>query len=146
MNTSISISLDTRRAKKDGSYPLVMRLAHNGLTIPISLGISLHSQHWDEDARVIKKSYPGSVTRLNIEIQKRKSDAIDIILKTDLKGLTIKALKAKIVAEGSLSFFDYTKELIKIMEETGKPGNARCYRGVNAVLKSFVGSSDLKFE
>ncbi len=81
MNTSIKISLDTRREKKDGSYPIILRLAHGRNTIPISLGYSVPENDWDDSSGKIKKTYKGisNVTRLNNLIQKRKANALDII-------------------------------------------------------------------
>ncbi len=47
MNTNIVISLDTRREKKDKTYPLVMRLGHNERTTSIPIGVSLLEKDWD---------------------------------------------------------------------------------------------------
>ncbi len=58
MNTNIVISLDTRRAKKDGSYPLVMRLGHNERTTSIPLDIDLLEKDWDDKKRTVKKPIP----------------------------------------------------------------------------------------
>lgn len=41
MNTNVVISLDTRQAKKDGIYLVILRLGHNGQTTAIPLGISI---------------------------------------------------------------------------------------------------------
>ncbi len=146
MSTTITISLDTRRAKKDGTYPIIMRLAHQGLTMPIPLDLCVEQKYWDEEKRIIKKSCPGPVTRMNNEIQKRKADATDIILKSEVSGLSIHALKEKICANGSISFFTYSDELIERMKAVGKPGNARCYQGVTGAMKSYLGGKDLKFD
>ena len=83
MNTNVVISLDTRRAKKDGTYPVIMRLGHNAQTTSIPIGISVSDKDWDEKKRAVKKSYKGvsSVTRLNNQIEKEKTYAMDIILK-----------------------------------------------------------------
>jgi hypothetical protein len=48
IKTNIKISLDTRRVKKDGSFPLILRLTHGRNTIPISLGYSIPIQDWNE--------------------------------------------------------------------------------------------------
>jgi integrase/recombinase XerD len=86
-STSIKISLDTRRSKADGTYPLILRLTHKRKTTSIKTGIHLKKEDWDEDALEVKKSYKGTanVTRLNNEIQKKKAEALDKILKLDEK-------------------------------------------------------------
>ena len=75
MDTSIGLSLDLRRSKKDGTYPLVMRLGHKQRTTAIPLKINLSEKDWDTKNRIVKKTYKGaeSVTRLNNTIQKKKS-------------------------------------------------------------------------
>ncbi|HEY2727647.1 MAG TPA: Arm DNA-binding domain-containing protein, partial [Parafilimonas sp.] len=99
--TNVVISLDTRKKKKDGTYPLVMRLGHIDRTTTIPLKIGLHKKDWDEDKRQIKNSYVGttSVTRLNNQIQKKKAEALDIIFKlkevNQLERLSITTLRTK---------------------------------------------------
>ena len=83
MNTNIVITLDTRRQKKDKTYPLIMRLGHNERTTSIQLGINLLVKDWDSINKVVRKSHDGvnAVSRLNNIIQKKKADAMDIIFK-----------------------------------------------------------------
>src|SRR5690606_30861775 len=89
MNTNVTISLDTRRAKKDGTYPIIMRIGHNERTTSINLGISVLEKDWDNEKRMVKKSYVGlsSVTRLNNFIHKMKSSAMDKIIQLNEQGL-----------------------------------------------------------
>src|SRR5882757_9200119 len=85
MKTFIVLALDTRRAKADGTYPVLLRIIHHGKVSPITTGIYVKEKDWDEKERKIKSSYRGSesVTRLNNYLQKRKSEATDIITKLD---------------------------------------------------------------
>ncbi len=143
-STSIKVSLDTRRAKADGTYPLILRLTHNRKTTSIKTGIHLKKEDWDEDNLVVRKSYKGTtnVTRLNNEIQKKKAEALDNILKLDEKSrqqpLTVTAVKQHIDPTfASRSFYDYGENLIAELIKTERIGTARCYRGVINVLKTF---------
>lgn len=152
MSTNIVIALDTRRAKEDGTFPLILRLGHNRRTLPIPLNISLLEKDWDEEKRTIRNSYSGtdSVARLNNYIQKKKAKALDILQKLDDQGdlqkLTIVQLKQKIVRDSSAnSFFDYTDDLILNLKKTKRFGTARSYQGVANVLRSFNGMKDLTF-
>ena len=74
MATTIKISLDKRRSRKDKTYPLVMRITHNSRsTISIALGYYVLENDWDDKFSRIKNSYQGTenVGRLNILITSR---------------------------------------------------------------------------
>jgi integrase len=153
MNTNIVISLDERRAKKDKTYPLVMRLGHNERTTSIPLNISLLKKDWDEKARIVRKTYSGtnSITRINNSIQKSKADAMDIILKLNesglLQNLSITDIRKRIARKNSSSsFFDYTNQIIEDLKSANRIGTARSYKGVVAVLKTFTNERDLLFK
>jgi integrase/recombinase XerD len=153
MNTNIVISLDERREKKDGTYPLVMRLGHNKRTTTIPLDISLPKKDWDDDLRKVKNSYKGvnSVTRLNNSIQKSKSEAMDIILRLNesgrLQSLSIVEVRNQIAKKNtSLSFYEYTNQLIAQLVSGNRIGTARSYKGVVAVLKTFTNNKELYFK
>ncbi len=132
MNTNIVITLDTRRQKKDKTYPLIMRLGHNERTTSIQLGINLLEKDWDEKNRVIRKTYEGvnTVSRLNNLIQKKKADAMDIIFKLheskQLPLLSITILRERIEQqERSQSFFKYGEALVTELKKANRIGTPR---------------------
>ena len=152
MNTNIVISLDTRREKKDGTYPLMMRLGHNERTTAIPIGINLLEKDWDVEKRMVKKSYEGTntVTRLNNIIQKKKADAMDIILglheAKQLPVMSVIAVKDKIITNNKpQSVFTFTETLRKDLILENRIGTARSYKEVMSVLKTFNGGKDLSF-
>jgi len=152
MNTNIVITLDTRREKKNKNYPLIMRLGHNERTTSIPLGIDLLEKDWDSKNKVVKKSYVGvsTVSRLNNLIQKKKTDAMDIIFKLHetkkLNNLPITELRDRIAKKGKTqSFYIYTDTVIENLIKANRIGTARSYRGVISVLKTFHGNKDLLF-
>lgn len=152
MNTNIVISLDTRRKRKDGTYPLIMRVGHNERTTSIPIGIHLFEKDWDVKNRVVKKSYEGvnTVTRLNNQIQKKKADAMDIILKLheskQLQNLSITLLRGKLEKEGAKgSFLKYSEKLIEELKKANRIGTARSYKEVVSVVKGFNGGKELFF-
>jgi integrase/recombinase XerD len=152
MNTNIVISLDTRREKKDKTYPLVMRLGHNKRTTSILMGISLLEKDWDNKNRLVRKSYVGvnTVTRLNNLIQKKKADAMDIILKLHesgaLSAISLTELRKKIDNNyNAKSFFAYSDSLVKELIASKRIGTSRCYREVTSVLKNYSSIRDLSF-
>lgn len=152
MNASIVVSLDTRRAKQDGTFPLIMRLGLDNRTIPIPLGYSFKLEDWDEPARKVKKSYKGTetVVRLNNLIQKKKTNALDILMKLDEKGelnsLSITDVKQRIVGQQeNQSFLKYTDKLIGELKTAKRFGTATSYGCVRKVLAGFVSQKDLPF-
>ncbi len=143
-STSVKITLDTRRAKSDGTFPVILRLTHKRKTTAIKTGIYLKKEDWDEKSLEVKKSYKGAsnVQRLNNEIQKKKSEALDRILKLEEKSkqtpLSVTDVKHHIDPSAlSQSFYDYSEVLIKDLFKTERVGTARSYRGVVNALKTF---------
>lgn len=154
MDTSINISLDLRRQKKDGSFPLVLRLGHKQKTTAIALKINLHEKDWDAKNRQVRKTYKGaeSITRLNNWIAKKKTDAWDIIVKLheagQLDSMPITELKSKIDKEednSTPSFFTFADELIEELKKANRIGTARSYSEVISIVKSFCNKKDLQF-
>lgn len=153
MITSITLSLDKRRPKKDGSYPLIFRLSHQGQTSNISTKISIPVSDWNNRTRKVKKTYKGtsSVTRLNNELEKQKSDFIDVINnlneKKQLDFLSINELKNQILKpRQSLDFCTFTDTLINQMLKANKFGNAQIYLHSLSALKNFTNKERIPFE
>jgi len=143
-STSVKVSLDTRRSKSDGTYPLILRLTHKRKTTSIKIGIHLRKEDWDAETLEVKKSYKGTsnVKRLNNEIQKKKAEALDKILKLEEKSkhvpLTVTDVKQHIDPSAtSQSFYEFGERLVKDLISTERIGTARSYEGVINVLKTF---------
>ena len=143
-STSIKVSLDTRRSKSDGTYPLILRLTHDRKTTSIKTGFHLKKDDWDEDTCQVKKSYKGSinVTRLNNEIQKKKAEALDKILqlgeKTKQTPLSLSDVKQKIDPTFvSNSFYDFGDNFIKELFKAGRIGTAQSYAGALKFLRTY---------
>lgn len=154
MNTSVNLVLDTRRMKKDGTYPLVLRIVHKRKSTPIYLGHSLTEEQWDDKKLEVRKSYKGvsSVTRLNKIIQKKRIDALDVITKLedsgDLEGLSVTELKERIVGSGigGVSFYEYVSSKADEFYEAGRYSYASSMRELVHILKKSRGDRDLKFD
>ena len=151
-NTSITVSLDTRQSKKDGTYPLIFRLTHFRKTLPIPIGVSLHKDDWDEDNRVVKKSYVGTntVTRLNNIITKKKAAFLDTLLKLDEAGklnqLSIHEVREKIApSQASSSFFEFSKLQIEQLKAEKRIGTSNAYRDASRAVRRFYKGKDLLF-
>ena len=154
MNTNIVISLDSRRKKKDGSCPIVLRLSHHRQSTSIALGYSVPESEWDEKRRRIKPSSTvvESVTRLNNLLEKKKSEALSIVTNLEEEGklssLSISDLRSYLDGKSQAhpTFFNYTEGLIEQMTQARKVGNARVYKNVLGALKTYRKGKDLRFE
>ena len=152
MNTNMKLSLDTRRKKKDNSYPIILRLSHLRKTTSISLGHSIQKDFWDEKNQKVKRTYNGvsNVSKLNNQLIKEKARATDIINdlfeKDELNFLSITQLKNRIVKTSNFdSFLDYTNSQIKDLRKAQRYGTANSYFSVSIVLKKFNNGNDIKF-
>lgn len=152
MKTNIKLSLDTRRTKKDSSYPLILRLTHNRKTTSISLGRSVEKRFWDSKKELVRKTYKGvsSVSRFNNQLLKEKSKAMDVINElaenNELSFLSVAQIKDRIVNYKTYqSFFEFGNQCVQELKQSNRIGNARSYSAVLSVLKTFTNGDDLAF-
>lgn len=152
MATSIVLSLDTRRAKEDGTFPVIFRLTHNTKTTGIKTGTWLKATDWDEKKRSIRSSYKGteSHTRLNNLLVKRKTQMTDILTKLedkgDLKNLTLSQVKERVCPSTDTgTVFGYIELLILELAKAKRIGTARSYRCVLGILRAFTNGRDIQF-
>lgn len=153
MKTNLTLSIDTRRKRKDGMYPIIFRLSHHRKTLAISTGFAVPPEYWNEKKREVKRTYKGvsSVPRLNNMLTKKKTefrDGINLFEENgQLESLSITELKRILTkTTKKISFFEYTQQLIDEMEEANRFGNARAYKSVMGALKNFHGKKSLRFE
>lgn len=153
MNANITLTLDQRRPKKDGTCPIILRLSHKRKTTSIATGYYVPQKSWDADNRKIRSSYSGytNLTRINAFLKKRQTDALSVITKLEeskeIVGLSINELKAKILGHSSkMTFFTYTSKLIEDFIAVGRIGNARSYANVLREIKKFKNDVDFPFE
>ena len=153
MKTNITLSIDARRKRKDGMCPIIFRLSHHRKTITIATGFAVPPEYWNQNNREVKKTYKGvsSVARLNNLLVKKKTELRDGINELEengqLEGLDITELKFTLTKPTkSISFFDFTRQLILEMEEANRFGNAKAYRCALGALKNFNIKELLRFE
>lgn len=152
MNSSVVLSLDTRREKSDKTFPIMLRLSHHGKTTSISTGYSIPQNYWDEEGRKIKKGYKGveNVNRINNLLAKERSKALDIIARlhdrNELDFLSITDLKGLISAKGAkATFFQYAEKQIEELIKLKRIGNARNYSNILREVKKFRNNVDFHF-
>ncbi|MBO6250371.1 MAG: site-specific integrase, partial [Muribaculaceae bacterium] len=94
----ITLKLDTRRAKRDGTYPLKVAIYRGGKTVYMPIDLSLKKEEWNRDKQeVVKRS---DRRELNILLQDKlaslNAEVLKIQLNGELKGMTNKQLIAKL--------------------------------------------------
>lgn len=151
MQTSLNLSLDTRRKRKDNTFPIILRLSHFQKTTSIASGQSVQEIYWDDSKKQVRRSYKGvkSVQFLNNLLLSELAKAQEIINRLHYKGeldfLSIKQLKDKIVRKSKYeSFFEYGLSKAKELRVSQRFGTARNYEGVISILKVFTKEKDLK--
>ncbi len=152
MKTSLVLSLDTRRSKKDGTFPIILRLTHGRKTTSIAMGFSVLKSEWDDRKKRVKRSYKGvtSINRLNTILAKEKIDAMDIINKLQdkkrLHRMGIMQLKDLIATKSHYeSFFKFGERVIEEMKEMKRFGNAESYNQILKTVRKFTKGTDLTF-
>lgn len=152
MNTYLTLLLDTRRAKKDGSYPIIIRLTHLRKTTSIATGFSVKEKDWDARKGQIKNHYKevSSVNHLNTLLLKEVTRANDVINslfdKDELYYMSIQEVKLRITRKTNYeSFFKFGYDMVNSMKEEQRIGTARTYYFTLNRLKKFNQDKDLKF-
>jgi integrase/recombinase XerD len=154
MNFAINLYLDTRKAKRDGTFPLVFRVYKSRESyISLSTGLCLLEKDWDVNKKAIKSTFKGSksVAWLNNYITSQKAFYGDILAKLDydnrLTGLSYAELKELLVKKSAeTTFCEYTRKLATEMRQLKRIGNARSYDGIIQVLTKYLKGKDIKFE
>jgi len=123
---TVKIILDKRRAKKDGSFPLVIRIRHDNNYFDISTCYSLKSNQFNEDKQSIIGNKSGT-----LEIQKMRDTYTgkltqlmsqkEIIRISDIKAFFCKK------KDTEYTFESFWKEEVQKMIDSGRAGNARVY-------------------
>ncbi|MBS9464032.1 site-specific integrase [Flagellimonas sp. 389] len=152
MRTSLSLTLDTRRERKDSSFPIIIRVGHFQRTTSISTGQSVPKMYWDNSKKQVRKSYKGaiSVSFLNNLLKAELARAQEIVNRLHYNGeldfLSIKQLREKIIKQSKYeSFFEFGTSKVKDLRTAQRFGTARNYEGVLNILKVFLKGRDLKF-
>lgn len=118
---SIKIILWKHDQKKDGTFPLAIRITQNRKTRYVFTGKYIRENEWNENLSKVKKSHPNSV-RLNNYLLKKLTEADSIALDADAskENITSKDIKKKVQRKGkSVSFFQFGAQRVKQKFQSG---------------------------
>ena len=144
--------LDTRRAKFDGTFPIIIRITHLRKTTSIATGFYIQKPDWDDRRGQVKYSYKGpySVPHLNTLLLKELTRANSILNKLidngELNYLSIREIKERIVQKNKFeSFFAFGESLVEELKQENRLGTARSYDFLLKRLRKFNKGRDLNF-
>jgi integrase/recombinase XerD len=134
---TIKIHLDNRRAKKDGTYPLVIRIRINNQYFDIPTCISLFEIDFDPKKELIKGN-----PKLSLEIQHQKSHLYVRLHDLLREGIPFEEIKSKILnrhmPKTIITIESFWQDEISKMISTGRAGGARVYNSSFASLSKVL--------
>ncbi len=147
------ILLNKVRQKKDGTYPLAIRITYNRKTIYSPLGFNLHEKDFDAKNQRVKPTnrIASNATRINNHIQERLKKVYDTVILLEQEGkienLSMSSLKKAIEGKpvDGKDFFELTDEIIQELINGRKYGNAQIYKTLRNKIKNFHGQEFLPF-
>ena len=144
---SIKILLYKSNKKADGTFPIALRVINNRKILYHQIGYSIKESDWDEENKIVKKSYPNA-NRLNHLIAKKMAELSAIILDSENNdlNLTKKQIRHKIKHHNKSSFIsvadEHLSDLLKLKKFNQHSGEKP---RVNH-FKEFIGNEDISFQ
>ncbi|MEX2484866.1 MAG: hypothetical protein WED10_09905, partial [Brumimicrobium sp.] len=142
----VGLNLDTRknRMKKEGDYPLVMKLSHKSNTIRISLGYSFHLNMWDQETLSVKGIPNDKHITAKVQGQLSKAKLFLLSNQIEIESMDVGELKKRIQTEiystdktspklktqylskklNTASIIDYSEGKLERLKQSNKNGYA----------------------
>jgi integrase len=129
---TIQVILDTRRIKKDKSFPVVIRVHHSQKYISNKTNIQVHPKDWDPIACKVSKSNPNH-QKLNHRIKELDLGYENRLLELQRRypdGFSYEELKSHMLSEPQVrhSIKTFWEQEIAKLEKVKRFGNARTHR------------------
>lgn len=146
------ILLDTRRAKSDGTYSVIVRITCNRASSTINTGVFIHKEFWNEDKNNISPNHENSnllnkkITEQYLKIQKAviELEGENMFSFDSLKKRFVEGYKIPVPSR-SITFRSYTQQLIDDMLSVNQSGNAIVYQTTSNRFLAFTNNPNLKF-
>jgi hypothetical protein len=137
--STINVVCYKSKILSNGEHPLMIRICKDKKLKYISLGISVHPQHWDFDKNKPKHNCPNKDLILKIILDKELEFQKQILeLKADNKEFTATTLIAGNSKEKIKTVIEFFEEIIKELELSNKIGNAKVYKNTFAYLEQYT--------
>lgn len=140
---TIRFLLENRYQRKDGTYPLVLRITHNGAYKQKKLGVNLPLAKWDSAKQRVRKSYPSS-QEINLRLDGLRAKYSSKLLgQIENEEIDLGTILSGITKSSKVTFDQVKEQVIGHLEDMGKHGNARAYRDSLRKFSSIMGFNRL---
>jgi integrase/recombinase XerD len=135
-----------KEKKKDGTYPLAIRITKDRKSSFIYLDYSIPETDWDVASQRVKKSHANS-TRLNNYLLKKLSEATDTALEAESNKsfVSARSVKQKVKPSTSSTFFAQADAYIERLKLAGKFNQYNAEKSRVKHFKSFMAGNDIAF-
>ncbi len=132
-----------KKANKDGTFPLALRITKDRKASYIYLGYSSLEKDWDAQAQRVRKSHPNA-TRLNNFIMKKLADTNDTALELDTqdKAASADGIKRKIKPAADMMFFARARLFVQHLQDVGNFNSWRTQTSRLWTFKEFLFGTD----
>jgi len=143
---TVKIVLRKNYKKKNGSYPIALRITQNRKSRFVFTGEYILEKDWNETEGLAKKSHPNS-SRLNNFLLKKLSEAHTIALdaQTEEARPSLTNIRKKITGEDNVDFFTVSEIHLASLLKRNKIGQHRTEQGRLQIFQRFLGSKNLEF-
>jgi integrase len=144
--STVKIILRKNYKKKNGSYPITMRITQNRKSRFIFTGEYIQEKDWNEKEGLAKKSHPNSA-RLNNFLLKKLSEAHDIALDVQTNDLrpSVTGIRKKITGGDKKEFFEVSKIFLNNLKKRNKFNQHYNQSKRIDIFKTFLGRQELNF-
>jgi integrase len=137
--------LNLRRAKKDGSYPIVFRTSFMGKAIEISSGYSCKKELFNQNGGFHRKDE--SINKFLENLKKHLQIRLNDYMNSNIGNWNVTECKDYILCETEtkLTIHSFWEREIENMMSSGKLGNARTYKITLSTLSNTI-NLDIPFD
>lgn len=144
---TVNVIIKKNKQKKNGEYPLYLKVTKDRKTNYLSLGYSIKETDWDDKLQKVKKSYKNYL-RLNNFINHKKLELEEVAIKSETEDKYIKTEEIKGIIRNKyrISFIDYFNDFLFELE---KKNQIRTHLRANTVLNKlnrYTGNKNLLFD
>ncbi|MBA4301649.1 MAG: hypothetical protein C0433_16335 [Cyclobacterium sp.] len=143
---TLKITLDERRTKKNGTFPVVIRITHQSKSRDITTGYTANSKTFSKATGTFRKDDAANLELFKLlELYSNKLKALRA---SGLEHLSVQDLKEKLLlteSTGDLTIYDFWQKEICHLRSVNRYGSATIYQNTLGVFEQLV-SLKLPFE
>lgn len=135
---TINLILDKRRARKDGTYPLVFRVRVKKKYCDIASGVTLYKEQYETKTSSVKDDL--ELNEQLIEMRKHYTQKLRAYLSEHIGDSDIKAIRDHLTGKepDDYTLRSFWEQLIDELKNAGRHGNARVYSMTLNAIKPVI--------